>query len=518
MPTAAVPSALVSNLEQGNDIQTSSGTSRVQRFTTGSNTDGYTLSSIGVISEDAEDDAFSATVCPVNAQGYPPSPPATVASDTSCWALTPPGDFSPGLLTFTASGSVPLAASTTYTVVFRPTSSTVHFDATSSDAEDGSPAGWSINNSYDFYSTSGAAYRTDSHSRAVRIAVRGRDGTTPTAPGAPTNFMATAGDGEVTLSWAAPASDGGAAITEYEYRYSTGSTVLPSTLWTDVTDGSDDGDSTADETGVTVPSLTNGTEYAFEVRAVNSAGDGTAAGPVTATPAPSVSIAAVYPTAVIRVANPEFRVTISAAQTSAVTVNISIAQAANYLSSTTQSIEIQANQTSATKKFSSFYSGTTSGDLTATVVAGTGYVPAATPANAATVTVLAPGLGAGVLSYFWAEAAHSVEEGDSRGRRGDAAHRRGRAQAAGEHGYSTAITDPGTDGRGGHGDGRRRPASRPPRGTPASGAYCAERLVGRRRGVHGLEGPIRSRPSEDSAYEGNERFKILLTRCRRRHR
>ena len=53
-------------------------------------------------------------------------------------------------------------------------------------------------------------------------------------------------------------------------------------------DGSDDGNSTADETGVTVSSLTNGTEYAFEVRAVNSAGgfygEGAKAGPARATP------------------------------------------------------------------------------------------------------------------------------------------------------------------------------------------------------------------------------------------
>ena len=57
-----------------------------------------------------------------------------------------------------------------------------------------------------------------------------------------------------------------------------------------MTDGSDDGDSTADETGVTVSSLTNGTQYAFEVRAINSVGDGAAAGPVTATPTVANSV------------------------------------------------------------------------------------------------------------------------------------------------------------------------------------------------------------------------------------
>ena len=105
------------------------------------------------------------------------------------------------------------------------------------------------------------------------------------APGAPQNLEAMAGDAQVTLSWAAPASDGGAAITQYEYRHAAGTAVPTSTDWTAVPDGSDSGASTADETGMTITSLSNGTQYAFEVRAVNSGGGGTKAGPVTATPA-----------------------------------------------------------------------------------------------------------------------------------------------------------------------------------------------------------------------------------------
>ena len=108
--------------------------------------------------------------------------------------------------------------------------------------------------------------------------------TETTAPGAPQNFEATAGNTKVTLSWAAPASNGGGAITKYRYRYSTGSVVSSGTAWTDVPDGSDAGTSTADETGVTVSGLMNGTGYAFEVLAVNSVGEGAQAGPVTATP------------------------------------------------------------------------------------------------------------------------------------------------------------------------------------------------------------------------------------------
>ncbi|MCH7553417.1 MAG: fibronectin type III domain-containing protein, partial [Chloroflexi bacterium] len=37
----------------------------------------------------------------------------------------------------------------------------------------------------------------------------------PTVPGAPTNVAATAGDSQATITWDAPADDGGSAITNY---------------------------------------------------------------------------------------------------------------------------------------------------------------------------------------------------------------------------------------------------------------------------------------------------------------
>ena len=39
---------------------------------------------------------------------------------------------------------------------------------------------------------------------------------------APRNLAAAPGNGQVTLSWSAPASDGGAAISEYQYQQSGG--------------------------------------------------------------------------------------------------------------------------------------------------------------------------------------------------------------------------------------------------------------------------------------------------------
>ena len=94
------------------------------------------------------------------------------------------------------------------------------------------------------------------------------------------------GDTSMTLSWAEPADAGSlaSAITKYQYRFSAGATVAGGAIWNDVPDSIDLDASTADETQVVVTGLTNGTLYAFEVRAVSSAGNGVAAGPRNATP------------------------------------------------------------------------------------------------------------------------------------------------------------------------------------------------------------------------------------------
>ena len=92
-----------------------------------------------------------------------------------------------------------------------------------------------------------------------------------TAPGVPEKFTARRDDERVTLTWAAPASDGGAAITRYEYRHAAG-TSMPS-VW----------NSAGPAQSVTVTGLENGTEYTFQVRAVNSVHGGLPAS-VTATP------------------------------------------------------------------------------------------------------------------------------------------------------------------------------------------------------------------------------------------
>ena len=85
----------------------------------------------------------------------------------------------------------------------------------------------------------------------------GGGGPRTSAPGAPRNLTAMVGDGEVLLSWETPTSDGGTAVTDYEYRINRSGPWIPT--------GS---------TGTThtVTGLDNGTVYVFEVRAVNAAG------------------------------------------------------------------------------------------------------------------------------------------------------------------------------------------------------------------------------------------------------
>ena len=97
----------------------------------------------------------------------------------------------------------------------------------------------------------------------------GGGGPSTSAPGAPRNLMVVGGDGQAVLSWDAPASDGGAEITDYEYR------INGQNPW--ISTGST-------ETTYTVTGLVNGTVYTFEVRAVNRIGKSFAPSQVEATP------------------------------------------------------------------------------------------------------------------------------------------------------------------------------------------------------------------------------------------
>jgi len=93
-------------------------------------------------------------------------------------------------------------------------------------------------------------------------------------PGTPTTVVAIRGNASASLSWTAPASNGGSAITGYQVQVRTGTTVVR----TDVLTGP--------STSTLVTGLTNGTAYNFRVAAVNAIGTGAlSAASNTVTPA-----------------------------------------------------------------------------------------------------------------------------------------------------------------------------------------------------------------------------------------
>ncbi|TMV47660.1 hypothetical protein FE783_21675 [Paenibacillus mesophilus] len=91
-----------------------------------------------------------------------------------------------------------------------------------------------------------------------------------TVPGAPTGVTAVAGNGQATVSFTAPGSDGGSAITSYTVTSSPGGLTA-----------------TGSGSPITVTGLTNGTAYTFTVVATNDVGPSV----------PSAPSAAVTPTA-----------------------------------------------------------------------------------------------------------------------------------------------------------------------------------------------------------------------------
>jgi predicted RNA-binding protein with TRAM domain len=120
--------------------------------------------------------------------------------------------------------------------------------------------------------TNGTAYQIKI--RAVNAAGDGTESaavsaTPGTTPDAPTNLTATAGDTTITLTWKAPSSNGGFAITNYKYSTNNGSTYTAFDP------------AIGDTTSATITGLTNGTEYEIKLRAVNALGDGAESAAIT---------------------------------------------------------------------------------------------------------------------------------------------------------------------------------------------------------------------------------------------
>jgi hypothetical protein len=113
-------------------------------------------------------------------------------------------------------------------------------------------------------------------SNTVEIAISsggggGGGGTPATPPSAPASAEATAGDGEVTVTWQAPTSQGSFPVTNYQVQStpsSRGCVVPVSTM------------------SCRIVGLRNGTAYTFQVRALNGGGWGSWATTSAVTPGP----------------------------------------------------------------------------------------------------------------------------------------------------------------------------------------------------------------------------------------
>ncbi len=160
---AEAQTTLVSNTGQTSDGTLGDSRDRAQAFTTGANSGGYTLSSVEIISADAEGDDAAVSVCTVDVNGF---------ATSTCTALTAPSSFAAGTLEFT--GNMTLAANTTYTLLLtNPGGENVALGITNSNGEDtGGATGWSIDNAYDIKDTSGV-WGTTTSGRSFRITVKG---------------------------------------------------------------------------------------------------------------------------------------------------------------------------------------------------------------------------------------------------------------------------------------------------------------------------------------------------------
>ena len=251
-------------------------------FTTGGHSGGYNLTSVRVAGIVNDDGATPEVSVHGDASGVP---------GTELHTLKVPSDIptgetaNPAPAELTADTAV-LTPHTTYWVVFKKPDSTESFYLRFTDSTDddfGAASGWSLGDELAYQPEGDPNWQKGGfvdHLFLLQITVKAD---LVTVPDAPASLNATAGDTQVSLDWTAPASDGGSAITGYEYRVSDDDGTTWSPDWTNVPDGSDPGTDRSDETSYTVTGLDNGVEHTFEVRAVNVVGEGA---PATATSTP----------------------------------------------------------------------------------------------------------------------------------------------------------------------------------------------------------------------------------------
>ncbi|WP_345866445.1 Ig-like domain-containing protein [Shewanella algae] len=242
----------------------STGGAAISSYTVTSSPGGFTASGTAsplTVSGLSNGTDYSFTVSANNTAGTGPasSPSNTVTPKANqTISFNNPGAQSfgttPTLAATASSGLTPVFSSTTTGVCTITASGTLTFVTTGNCSIDADQTGDSSYN----------AAPTVTQSFTVNAVV----------PGAPTSVNAVASDASATVSFSAPASTGGAAISSYTVTSSPGGF-------------------TASGTGspLTVSGLSNGTDYSFTVSASNTAGTGPASSPSnTVTPKASQSI------------------------------------------------------------------------------------------------------------------------------------------------------------------------------------------------------------------------------------
>ena len=176
---------LVSNIGQTRSTTFGTGsTVQAVGFTTGSNTGGYTLSSIEAVAKTAPTAAQRATI---RAELW--SAATGGGPDSKLADLTVPSTVALGTVSFAAPPNTTLSASTTYyLLIYTVGSYVLELDVTASTSEDsGGMTGWSIGDSswftqgFDTPTTAGATWSEDTNFGVMRIRVKGAAATPTTA-------------------------------------------------------------------------------------------------------------------------------------------------------------------------------------------------------------------------------------------------------------------------------------------------------------------------------------------------
>jgi hypothetical protein len=251
----------------------SNGGSAITSYTATSSPGGFTASGASsplTVTGLTNGTAYTFTVTATNAIGTGPASSATNSVTPEAAATVPSAPLNPtaapGVASATVAFSAPLNTGgdpiTSYTATSSPGGLTA-----SGAASPLTVTGLTNGTAYTFTVTATNAVGTGPASVATNAVTPEAANTVPSAP---LNPVATAGNAQVTVTFSAPLSNGGATITGY--------TVT----------GSPSGSASGASSPITVTGLTNGTAYTFTVTATNSVGTGP----------PSVATVAVTPSTV----------------------------------------------------------------------------------------------------------------------------------------------------------------------------------------------------------------------------